>query len=226
LAIPDPRLDVPLSAAHSLRARFARGTAGLVLAPVVEGGPVIGRPVDDGVARGAAAEATTAALAGAPAEGALAESLSPMAEGLDTFSSPVEAPAGIPVHATASPPFRWIWPVRGRLSQTYSEAHPAIDVMSDHGAIVVAADAGEVVYAEWEVTGFGYLVVIDHGDGYRTYYGHLYGFYVEVGQQVSRGDPLGQLGSTGNSTGPHLHFEIRQQDVRLDPLELLPPGPR
>ena len=62
-----------------------------------------------------------------------------------------------------------------------------------------------------------------HGDGYRTYYGHLYGFYVDVGQRIERGDLLGQLGNTGRSTGPHLHFEIRYQGIPHDPLLWLPP---
>jgi murein DD-endopeptidase MepM/ murein hydrolase activator NlpD len=126
---------------------------------------------------------------------------------------------------TALPPDesgRWIWPVRGELSQLFSDRHRAIDIVSDHGALVVAADAGKVVYSDWEITGYGYLLIVDHGDGYRTYYAHLYGFYVDVGERVERGDLLGQLGTTGYSTGPHLHFEIRYQGIQRDPLELLP----
>jgi murein DD-endopeptidase MepM/ murein hydrolase activator NlpD len=124
---------------------------------------------------------------------------------------------------------RWVWPVRGEISQFFSDSHRAIDVVSEHDAVpghgeaIVAADAGEVVYAEWESSGFGYLVIIDHGDGYRTYYAHLYGFYVDVGKMVERGDLVGQIGNTGNSTAPHLHFEIRHLGISRDPLALLPP---
>jgi murein DD-endopeptidase MepM/ murein hydrolase activator NlpD len=118
---------------------------------------------------------------------------------------------------------RWIWPVQGEISQFYTQGHRAIDIVSAQGALVVAADEGEVVYAKWESSGFGYLVIVDHGDGHQTYYGHLYGFYADVGQRVERGDLLGQLGNTGNSTGPHLHFEIRRLGLSRDPLKLLPP---
>jgi murein DD-endopeptidase MepM/ murein hydrolase activator NlpD len=214
-----------MSIARNLRARFARTPARPTPDPLVAGaiadasadpagdGPTGDEPTVD--------EPTGAGLAG------VAESLSPVAVEVDTFSLPARpSPATrLPIPETVSPSDRWLWPVRGRISQPYSTAHPAIDVVSDHGARVVAADGGEVVYAEWEITGFGYLVIVDHGDGYQTYYGHLYGFYVNVGQTVARGEPLGQLGNTGNSTGPHLHFEIRRQGIRLDPLELLPSDP-
>jgi len=119
---------------------------------------------------------------------------------------------------------RWIWPVRGEISQFFSNSHRGIDIVSEHGEVVVAADGGEVVYSKWESSGLGYLVIVDHGDGYWTYYGHLYGFYVGVGQVIERGDLVGQIGNTGNSTGPHLHFEIRHLGVSRDPLQLLPPG--
>ena len=127
--------------------------------------------------------------------------------------------------ATAEPDLpagRWIWPVQGRISQAFFPSHRAIDVVADHGTQVRSADAGRVVYARWETSGYGYLVIVDHGDGYRSYYGHLYGFYVDVGQRVERGDLLGQLGNTGDSTGPHLHFEIRYRGTHLDPLHVLP----
>jgi murein DD-endopeptidase MepM/ murein hydrolase activator NlpD len=144
-----------------------------------------------------------------------------------------EAPKAAPAAAAAAdrataaaepdlPAGRWIWPVRGRISQAFSPSHRAIDIVADHGTLVQSADAGQVVYARWETSGYGYLVIVDHGDGYRTYYGHLYGFYVDVGQSVERGDLLGQLGNTGDSTGPHLHFEIRYRGSHLDPLDVLP----
>lgn len=70
--------------------------------------------------------------------------------------------------------------------------------------------------------GYGNLVVIDHGNGFVTYYAHLYGFYVDMGQSVQRGDAIGARGDTGRSTGPHLHFEIRYQGELQDPQALLP----
>ncbi len=117
-----------------------------------------------------------------------------------------------------------MWPVRGTISQAYSESHKAIDIMDPDTDAVVASDAGTVVYASWNSAGYGYLVIVDHGNGQVTYYAHLFGFYVDVGESVKRGQPIGVLGSTGRSTGPHLHFEVRDQGVLVDPLPLLPPG--
>jgi murein DD-endopeptidase MepM/ murein hydrolase activator NlpD len=115
-----------------------------------------------------------------------------------------------------------IWPVQGTISQGYSDSHKAIDIMEPDSDVVVASDAGMVAYASWNVSGYGYLVIVNHGNGLVTYYAHLFGFYVDVGESVKRGQPLGVLGSTGRSTGPHLHFEIRDKGVLVDPLSLLP----
>jgi hypothetical protein len=117
---------------------------------------------------------------------------------------------------------QWVWPVRGEISQGYSSGHRAIDISTGHGAVVLAADAGTVVYARWESSGYGYLVIVDHHNGFVSYYAHLYGFYIDAGQEVARGEQIGELGSTGHSTGPHLHFEIRQNGVQRDPQDLLP----
>jgi len=116
-----------------------------------------------------------------------------------------------------------IWPAQGTISQSYSDSHTAIDIMEPDSDVVVASDAGTVAYASWNTAGYGYLVIVNHGNGLVTYYAHLFGFYVDVGESVKRGQPLGVLGSTGRSTGPHLHFEVRDQGVLVDPLSLLPP---
>lgn len=139
------------------------------------------------------------------------------------FTSILPTPAFSPT-APAVPETidQWVWPVRGELSQGYSNGHRAIDISTEQGAVVVAADAGTVVYARWESSGFGYLVIIDHHNGFVSYYAHLYGFYIDVGYEVARGEQIGELGTTGRSTGPHLHFEIRQDGVQRDPLDLLP----
>jgi murein DD-endopeptidase MepM/ murein hydrolase activator NlpD len=117
---------------------------------------------------------------------------------------------------------QWVWPAQGEISQGYKSGHRALDISTEQGAVVVAANTGRVVYARWESTGYGYLVIIDHGNGFVSYYAHLYGFFIDAGQMVARGELIGELGTTGHSTGPHLHFEIRRDGVQLDPLELLP----
>jgi murein DD-endopeptidase MepM/ murein hydrolase activator NlpD len=117
---------------------------------------------------------------------------------------------------------QWVWPGSGYISQEYWDLHRAIDIAGEHGSTIVAADGGTVTYASWNVSGYGNLVIIDHGNGFVSYYAHLYGFYVDVGDRVAQGQPLGAMGNTGLSTGPHLHFEIRDNAVLANPIDLLP----
>lgn len=116
----------------------------------------------------------------------------------------------------------FVWPVQGVITQWYWWAHRAIDIGAPVGSAVVASDGGYVSFAGWTDIGYGYLIVIDHANSYATYYAHLSQIYVAVGQGVSRGQVIGAVGSTGNSTGPHLHFEIRYTDILQNPLVYLP----
>ena len=113
------------------------------------------------------------------------------------------------------------WPMSGRISQGYWEGHRAIDIYAPRGTPIIAADGGTVVAAHW-ATGYGRMVVVDHGNGYQTLYAHMDAFFVEVGQTVAKGDLLGKCGSTGNSTGPHVHFEVRKGGALLNPFNFLP----
>ena len=105
----------------------------------------------------------------------------------------------------------FIFPTREhRISgNDYWPGHLAIDLAVGLGDPVVASDSGVVVYSGWNSTGYGYTVMIDHGNGYQTLYAHLSRVAVTCGQSVTQGNVIGFGGSTGNSTGPHLHFEIR-----------------
>ena len=94
--------------------------------------------------------------------------------------------------------------------------HNGMDIAANSGTTVYAADSGQVVLAEW-YGGYGNCIMIDHGNGYKTLYGHLSYIGVSAGQNVSRGANIGQVGSTGNSTGPHLHFEVYKNGTRVDP---------
>lgn len=114
------------------------------------------------------------------------------------------------------------WPTSGYISQDYWGAHPAIDIANDIGVPVLAADDGYVVAAGWDDTGYGYIVALDHGNGFQTLYAHLDIYQVEVGTNVSKGQQIGTMGRTGNATGPHLHFEIRQGTLQHNPLGFLP----
>jgi murein DD-endopeptidase MepM/ murein hydrolase activator NlpD len=98
--------------------------------------------------------------------------------------------------------------------------HEGIDIGAPEGTPIYAAAAGTVIYAGWE-SGYGNLTVIDHGNGLATAYGHQSRLAVSSGQTVSRGQLIGNVGSTGHSTGPHLHFEVRVNGVPTNPLDYL-----
>ncbi len=115
----------------------------------------------------------------------------------------------------------FIWPTQGIITQYFSWYHPAIDIANPAGPTVVAAEAGTVVHASWDNTGYGNMVMIDHGNGYKTLYAHFANIYVNVGQVVSQGQVIGQMGSTGRSTGTHTHFEIHYKGIALNPLAIL-----
>jgi murein DD-endopeptidase MepM/ murein hydrolase activator NlpD len=102
-----------------------------------------------------------------------------------------------------------------------SEFHPGQDIAAPRGTPVFATADGVVIKADWQ-NGYGQTVVIDHGNGLTTRYGHLSKIEVEEGREISRGEELGQVGSTGRSTGPHLHYEVRIDDVAVSPLHYLP----
>ena len=117
---------------------------------------------------------------------------------------------------------RFQWPVLGTITQGYWWGHRALDLGAATGSRVYAADGGFVSFAGWTDIGYGNLVVVDHANGYATYYAHLSGFRVYAGQGVQRGQLIGLVGSTGNSSGPHLHFEIRYNHSLLNPRLYLP----
>jgi murein DD-endopeptidase MepM/ murein hydrolase activator NlpD len=103
----------------------------------------------------------------------------------------------------------------------YSSVHHGIDIAGEIGNPIYASDSGVVVYEGWNNSGYGNLVILDHGSGWQTVYGHLNEIYVDCGQSVYQGDIIAGLGTTGNSTGPHLHFEIRKNAGYVNPWDLL-----
>jgi len=104
----------------------------------------------------------------------------------------------------------------------YWAGHLAIDIAAGEGAPVWAADTGVVVYAGWSNTGYGNMVMIDHGNGWHTLYAHLSVVSISCGSNIGQGQGLGLAGSTGNSTGPHLHFETRNNGGFVNPWYVLP----
>ncbi|MFC1878966.1 peptidoglycan DD-metalloendopeptidase family protein [Chloroflexota bacterium] len=116
----------------------------------------------------------------------------------------------------------FIWPTTDRSISGYNYSpgvHPAIDIGGQEGNPVYASDSGVIVYAGWSDYGYGYLIVVDHGNGWQSAYAHLSAVAVGCGQSVYQGGYIGALGSTGNSSGPHLHFELAINGVKVNPLD-------
>ena len=114
------------------------------------------------------------------------------------------------------------WPTNAyRLTQYFTWRHSGIDIANKTGQPVYAAEAGKVETTGWNRGGYGYYIIVDHGGGFKTLYAHLSQIYIKIGQNVSRGQVIGAVGSTGRSTGPHVHFEVRVRNVRINPLEYL-----
>lgn len=113
------------------------------------------------------------------------------------------------------------WPTSACVSQYFWARHPGIDLANSQGTQVVAADAGFVEFVGWDNTGYGNMILINHGNGALTRYAHLSAFGVQAGQSVQKGQLIGRIGSTGRSTGPHLHFEIIVNGVHRNPVGIL-----
>jgi murein DD-endopeptidase MepM/ murein hydrolase activator NlpD len=125
-----------------------------------------------------------------------------------------------------------IWPVEGEATDSFgvrgnpfgyasSEFHAGQDIAAPRGTPVVAAADGIVTFAGTQ-TGYGQVIIIDHGNGITTRYGHLSKIEASIDQQIKKGEALGQVGSTGRSTGPHLHYEVRIHEAAVSPNSYLP----
>ncbi len=144
-------------------------------------------------------------------------------------------PGGVPPEVAAPPPVRstpsvglfahgsgtLVWPTNGIITQYFSWYHNGTDIANGIGTPVRAADAGRVVTVLYDNHDYGYHVIIDHGNGLRTLYGHLSQIFVNIGDNLGRGEILGKMGSTGRSTGPHLHFTVYSGGSAVNPLLFL-----
>lgn len=115
----------------------------------------------------------------------------------------------------------FIWPANNHFLSGFdynpNANHPGIDIDGEEGDPVYAADGGVIVYAGWNNWGYGNMIVINHGNGWQTLYAHLSAYYVGCGQSVVQGGVIGAIGSTGNSTGSHLHFEMMLNGTKVNP---------
>lgn len=136
----------------------------------------------------------------------------PVTQGTDTRSDNQKTPQG---------PLGFIWPVAGMLSQGFSRYHSGVDLAGPIGSPIAAAAGGTVASVAQERWGYGWHVVVDHGNGRSTLYAHLSQINVSPGQKISQGQTVGLRGNTGRSTGPHLHFEVRINGIPQNPLSYL-----
>ena len=123
-----------------------------------------------------------------------------------------------------------LWPVEGQVTGSFGERidpfngegafHSGVDIGSSYGARIIAPADGVVTFTD-NMGGYGKAIMIDHGNGISTRYGHLSGFAVTAGQHVKRGDVIGYVGESGRSTGPHLHYEVRINDTPVNPYKYL-----
>lgn len=116
----------------------------------------------------------------------------------------------------------FIWPADGPVTRGFSGWHPGLDIACRMGTPVVASADGTVIRAGWDNMGYGWMVWIEHDNGYKTLYAHLSRYDVDAGQIVRQGQLIGLSGNSGNSLGPHLHFEISLNGAKQNVMRLLP----
>jgi len=120
---------------------------------------------------------------------------------------------------------RFIWPTQGEVSSVFGyrwgRNHDGVDLANDEGTPIRAARSGRVTYSGWS-GGYGRVVILEHDQGYSTVYGHLSESIVDNGEYVKVGQSIAYMGNTGNSTGPHLHFEVRRNSTPINPYNVLP----
>lgn len=130
--------------------------------------------------------------------------------GTQTWGQITTRPYGLPGNGSISSPYGFRW--------NGTDFHPGVDIACDYGSPIRATADGTVITAGWNSGGYGNMVDIDHGNGIVTRYGHASSVVVSAGQYVRRGQVIAYVGSTGYSTGPHVHYEIRVNDRPVDPL--------
>jgi murein DD-endopeptidase MepM/ murein hydrolase activator NlpD len=145
------------------------------------------------------------------------------AQAAPKLSSIPQTPSQMPSMPSLDQPF--IWPISGTINSGFgprgASFHDGIDIAAPQGTPVRAIDSGEVVYSD-QLRGYGNMVILRHADGFVSVYAHNERNLVRQGQQVSRGETIARVGSTGRVTGPHLHFEIRRDNKAQDPLHYMP----
>lgn len=121
-----------------------------------------------------------------------------------------------------SNPFGFIWPTVGSISRCVQPGHIACDIANFNSPPIYSVQDGTILASGWKDGGFGYMTLIDHGNGVQTMYMHMSEVYTKTGQKVKQGQSIGKMGCTGNCSGAHLHFEVRVNKIQQNPLLYLP----
>ena len=163
------------------------------------------------------------------AEEAVLQQMNTLSAQLAAQASASSGSSSTSVNTKGSGQFMWPVPSSSTVSSGYGyrtnpvsgvyKLHAGLDIAASYGAPIVAADSGTVAYVGWDASGYGNYVMINHGNGYTTLYGHMSSVAVSSGQSVSKGQTIGYVGSTGSSTGPHCHFEVRTGGSTINPAQ-------
>ena len=157
-----------------------------------------------------------------------AETVAPPVEKVPAPALRAQAPPPPPPPSNVADPATWIWPADGPVTSYFGprwgRMHEGVDIDAAHGAPAVAGQRGTVILAGWGMSGYGLVVHIDHGNGIVSSFNHLSKVAVSVGQVVSQGQQVGNVGATGSVTAAHLHYEIRIGGAPRNPVAWLPAG--
>ncbi len=138
-------------------------------------------------------------------------------DGVQPEAPAIAMPAPIMIGSQPIGTGQLLWPTNGIITQCPIWYHMAFDIANPSEPPILAADDGVVIYTGFQAYGYGNHVIISHGGNFSTLYGHMTQYFVKVGDHVSKGQVIGKMGSTGRSTGPHLHFETRINNVPINP---------
>ncbi len=141
-------------------------------------------------------------------------------DGVMPEARPIIAPS-VPTSQIAGGSGQFLWPAGGSITQYPVWYHMALDIANSAAPGIAAAGSGKVVLVERQRYAYGWHIIIDNGGGLSTLYAHLSDIYVDVGQDITKGQLIGKMGSTGRSTGTHLHFEVRKNGIAVNPLSFL-----
>ena len=147
--------------------------------------------------------------------------IKPKTEIKEVVRTEVTSRSGLYRQRNAELPVNFATPCSGKKSQGFSSRHPAVDIYNTYGTEIYASNAGVCVKKVYSNVSYGNHIILEHSDGYQTLYAHLSDIAIDIDQEVQQNELIGYMGSTGNSTGNHLHFEIHENGIQVNPLKYI-----